>query len=214
MNAPSSSDSVNDLSPRVPFDQLSQFLNNHVSGSVKNVTFTWTHLQFELQLLKSINGVREERFRDCHEIAFSGFFRFLPWVLTRQLFDTVLHSRMFNFYNPLLPVGVDPDAFLQLRAIRECTILQIFPLNDDGAGADRLRPKFSSKALLEWLKEEEIRDESAVRLPEECLADGLEGFMASVWEVGCLVYCTGVLLLTRLYRRTFPTRPGNDTSQR
>jgi hypothetical protein len=181
-----------DLGPRVPFSQLAQFLNNHVSGSVENVSFSCTNPQFESQLLGNcMNGVNAGRFRGCQSISFYTFFRFLPWNTIRQLFHTVLRSRRFDFYNLQLPAGVDPNDFLQLRAIRECNTIMLYPLT--GGDLDRSpvfamtgpSPKFSSEALLEWLKKgEENVDMIILRLPEDCIVEGLEGFVAAVREVG------------------------------
>src|SRR5687768_1349241 len=61
-----------DLSPVVPINQLAQFINNHVEGSVRRI-----RLQEELLPMLHAN-VRPQRF-NFHVMSLDFCFRQLPW---------------------------------------------------------------------------------------------------------------------------------------
>jgi len=163
------------LSPNVPLNQLSRFLNGHVDGVVERLVIDcdvpggrWN----EEMLPRMFDTVRPERFET---ISLHGFFRHLPWPTVQRVFDSeqMMRAKSLIFNDLRLPCGVEPRAFLQeLDAVRECGSLSIH-LN-----CVANPPRFSNAVLFEWLKMKE-RD---VSLPQEYLADGVKSLVAFLKE--------------------------------
>lgn len=171
------------LTPVIPLYQLAQFLNNHVDGPVEAFPLVsesadpyWEELLPEL-----LDKVRPERFHFV-SISLQGFFRHLPWSTIKRVFNSeqMMRTREFRLDDLQLPRGVDPSALLsELGAIRECERLYIIPRAVAGL------PRFRNLALLVWLKR--IRrvpvKEVELKLPRECLTDGIQSLVASLKAV-------------------------------
>jgi len=172
------------LTPVVPLYQLAQFLNNHVDGPVEAfplVSETADPMWEEL-LPQLLNEVRPERFHFV-SISLQGFFRHLSWPTIKRIFNSeqMMRTKEFRFDDLQLPRGVDPSAFLmELGAVRRCERFYIIPRERE----DVVLPRFPNAVLLEWLKLKRvvIQKEIELKLPRECLADGIHSLVALLKE--------------------------------
>jgi hypothetical protein len=166
------------LEPYIPLNHLAQFLNEHVQGAVRQLTFSDSGEGLEDGVLRLLNKVTVPGRLHTEALIFDDFFH-LPWAGIERIFDGwALRAITIGFNRLQLPSGVDADELFKLPTVRECSRLSINSTLPQLPGPP---PLFKNAALMEWLEQSDVRH---LVLSSDCLSSGPLSFLDALKEVG------------------------------